>query len=421
MGIEGFGLSHVVPIAAAALGGAAIGAEREWSGHASGPGARFAGIRTFTLLGTLSGMAGVVFIHGAVPLATVLVTAATALVVVGYAAASRKGIEATTEVAGLVVVAAGVLDGLGELRLASGVIAVTWLVLLEKSRVHDFVRRIDDAEMRAAARFAVMAVVILPLLPEGPYGPWGGVKPRALWTFVLLFSGLSFVGFVARRAVGAERGVIVAGMLGGLVSSTAVTFAFGRASKESKAPIAALAAGAVAASTVMFPRLLVLNGMLQPSVAYAAAAPLLIGAAAGALVVLVEQRNAQPEKGKAPPPSNPLELGTALKTAAVLQLVLFLVHAVRERFGDAGFLATSALVGLTDTDALTLAVSTAVGSGLSPAVGAEAIAYGSVSNTVFKLGAAIALGAPAFARRVAIGLLAIIAAVLAATFLLVRA
>jgi uncharacterized membrane protein (DUF4010 family) len=421
MGIADVDLTRVVPIAAAALGGAAIGAEREWSGHASGPGARFAGIRTFTLLGAMSGMAGVVFTSGAPPLATVLLAATTALVVVGYAAATPKSIEATTEVAALVVVAAGVLDGLGELRLASGIIAVTWLVLLEKSRVHDFVRRIDDAEMRAAARFAVMAVVVLPLLPEGPYGPWGGVKPRALWTFVLLFSGLSFAGFVARRAVGAERGVIVAGMLGGLVSSTAVTFAFGRASKESKAPVAALAVGAVAASTVMFPRLLVLNGMLQPSVALAAAPTLLVGAVVGVLVVLVERRAARAETAKAPPASNPLELGTALKTAAVLQLVLFLVTAVRERFGDAGFLATSALVGLTDTDALTLAVSTAVGSGVSPTVGAQAIAYGSISNTVFKLGAAIALGAPAFARRVAIGLLAIIAALLAASFLLLRA
>jgi uncharacterized membrane protein (DUF4010 family) len=140
----------------------------------------------------------------------------------------------------------------------------------------------------------------------------------------------------------------------------------------------------------------------------------------GALVVLAQRRAAHAEAAAAPPPSNPLELGTALRTAAVLQLVLFIVAAVRQRFGDAGFLVTSVLVGLTDTDALTLAVATAVGAGLAPDVGAQAIAYGSVSNTVFKLGAAIVVGAPAYARRVALGLTALIAAVLGAGALLLR-
>jgi uncharacterized membrane protein (DUF4010 family) len=412
-------LSVVTAVAAATLGGAAIGAEREWSGHASGAGARFAGVRTFTLLGLTAGMAGVLF-RSAPELATVLVAGAVALVVVGYAAASRRSVEATTEVAALVVIAAGLLDGLGELRLASGVIAITWLLLIEKSSLHDFVFRIDDAEMRAAARFAVMAIVILPLLPAGPYGPWGGIRPRTLWMFVLLFSGLSFLGFLARRAIAAERGVIVAGMLGGLVSSTAVTIAFGRASREAKAPVVALAAGAIAASTVMFPRLIVVNGILEPSVAMAVWPTLAIATVVGALVVLAQRRAAHAEAAAAPPPSNPLELGTALRTAAVLQLVLFIVAAVRQRFGDAGFLVTSVLVGLTDTDALTLAVATAVGAGLAPDVGAQAIAYGSVSNTVFKLGAAIVVGAPAYARRVALGLTALIAAVLGAGALLLR-
>ena len=45
-------------IAGAALGGVAIGVERERSGHASGRHARFAGIRTFTLLGGLAGVIG---------------------------------------------------------------------------------------------------------------------------------------------------------------------------------------------------------------------------------------------------------------------------------------------------------------------------------------------------------------------------
>lgn len=120
----------------------------------------------------------------------------------GYIARSRQDVDGTTEAAALVVLAAGVLAGIGSLRIASGIVAILTLLLVEKSRLHALVQRIDDVGLRSGARFAVMALVILPLLPEGPYGPLGGVRPRELWALVLFFSGLSFAGYIARRAVG---------------------------------------------------------------------------------------------------------------------------------------------------------------------------------------------------------------------------
>ena len=208
----------------ALLGGAAVGLEREWSGHASGPGARFAGIRTFTLIGLVAGIAGALWRAGGELLAAALMVGGAALGVTAYAAASRRDIDGTTEAAALVVLAGGVLAGAGQLRLASGIIAGTTLLLVEKSRLHGWVRRIDDVGLRAGVRFAVMAMVVLPLLPAGPFGPLGGVRPRELWAIVLFFSGLSFAGFVARRLVGAHQGYPIAGLLGGLMSSTSVTF-----------------------------------------------------------------------------------------------------------------------------------------------------------------------------------------------------
>ena len=191
--------ADLVGIAIATLGGAAVGLEREWSGHASGPGARFAGIRTFTLLGLQAGIAGWLWSNGPRALATVLIAGGAALVVAAYAAASRIEVEGTTEVAALVVLATGVVAGMGELKLASAAIALTTLLLIEKSRLHAMATRLDDATLRAGFRFAVMAVVVLPLLPDGPFGPWGGVRPRQLWTLVLFFCGLSFAGYIARH------------------------------------------------------------------------------------------------------------------------------------------------------------------------------------------------------------------------------
>ena len=169
-----------------AVGGAAVGLEREWSGHAKGPKARFAGIRTFTLLGLQAGLAGW-FWRNDQRMATALIAAASALIVAAYVAVSRVEVDGTTEVAALVVLAAGVAAGMMELQLASAVFATTTLLLVEKSRLHKIVERIDDTGLRAGFRFAVMAVVIFPMLPAGPYGPRGGVRPRQLWAMVCSF------------------------------------------------------------------------------------------------------------------------------------------------------------------------------------------------------------------------------------------
>ena len=143
--------------------------------------------------------------------------------------------------AALIVLAAGLLAGLGSVRLASGIIAVLTLLLVEKSRLHALVQRIDDVGLRSGVRFAVMAFVVLPLLPEGPYGPLGGIRPREIWALVLFFSGLSFAGYVARRVAGPGHGYLVTGLLGGLVSSTNVTLTFARTSRTDLPAVRALA------------------------------------------------------------------------------------------------------------------------------------------------------------------------------------
>ncbi len=398
-------------VAAAAHGGAAVGVERQWSGHASGPRAHFAGVRTFTLLGGIAGLVGWLSAAGWPVAAAVLLAGAVALVVAGYVAASRTDVDGTTEVAALVVLAAGVAAGLGHYTLASAVVALTCLILVEKSQLHRLVKRLDDVEIRAGARFAVMAVVILPLLPAGPYGPLGGVRPRALWILVLLFTGLGFAGYAVRQVAGAGRGYRVAGLLGGLVSSTSVTLAFARESRAQPALGNALAAGVLAACTVMFVRVPLAAAVLQPALAQAVlplmALPALVGAA---LVVLTGRREAGGGAVAGQGPENPLQLAAALQMAALFQLVLFAVHGVRALWGDVGLLASGALMGLTDADAVTVAMASSVAEGTSAATAAVALALGALTNTLVKLGLALGIGAGAFRRTVALELGALAAA-----------
>jgi len=264
-----FDAHTLTDLGVAVLGGLAVGIEREWSGHARGHRARFAGVRTFTLLALASGLAGWLWATGVQGPALVLLAGLVALVVVAYNAASRHSVESTTEVAALVVMSAALLAGGGNTRVSAGITAVTLLLLIEKKQLHALVSRIHPAEFRAASLFAVLATVILPLLPEGPYGPYGAIKPRQLWMVVLLFSGISFAGFVARRAAGAHRGYAIAGTLGGLVSSTGTTLTLSEFSRQPSIPGLALAAGVLGANVVLFPRVLLTSLILAPSLAAA--------------------------------------------------------------------------------------------------------------------------------------------------------
>ncbi len=390
--------ASVIGIVVAALGGAAVGLERQWSGHADGPHARFAGIRTFTMLGATAGASGALWAGGAPWLAGVLLAGAVALTVAAYVRASRHDVDGTTEAAALLVLTAGVIAGLGRLTFASGIIALTSLLLIEKSRLHALVRRIADDDLRAAARFAVMALVVLPLLPAGPYGPLGGIRPRELWALVLFFSGLSFIGHLLRKAVGPDQGYLLSGVAGGLLSSTNVTWTFARTSQAEPHLSRALGFGAVAANAVLYPRVIaavaVLNTPLVPLLLPYLAAPAAVAAAVALAGLRATHVPAAADAAR--PDGNPLQLGAALQMAVVFQVVLMAVYLARDLQGASGVYASAFVLGLTDVDALTLSMARSVARAISPEAAARAIAIGILANTVMKAGIAIVFGRGAF-------------------------
>ena len=400
-------LADVLGILIATLGGAAVGLEREWSGHASGPTARFAGLRTFTLLGLEAGVIGWLWTNSQHGLAAVLLAGTALLIVAAYVAASRVEVDGTTEVAAFVVLAAGVIAGMHELRLASAAIALTTLLLVEKSRLHSIVTRIDDAGLRAGFRFAVMAVVILPILPTGPYGPFGGIRPRQLWAMVLFFSGISFAGYIARKSVGPNRGYPLAGMLGGIVSSTNVTWSFARASRSETDAATPLALGVVGASAVMCLRVLVATAVLNLPVSTALVPYLVAPFLAAALFAWWGIRKYKDATSVAEVPSNPLQFISALQMAVLFQVVLFAVRWAQGMWGETGIFLSAGVLGLTDVDALVVSIAKDAGTQLSIAAAARAITIGILANTLLKLSIGVLIGAKRFRRIVLLGLLAV--------------
>jgi uncharacterized membrane protein (DUF4010 family) len=394
----------------------AVGIEREWSGHATGPEARFAGARTFLLLGLSGCIAGLLTGRGNGLVGAALLAGAAALAVTAYAIAARRGnqeaVDGTTEAAALVVLGLGAMAGFGELRLSAATGAVVVLALREKSAIQGFVRRLGEVELRAALQFAVLALVLLPILPPGPYGPVGGIRPRELWFVVLLVSGLNFAGYLARRAIGETKGVVVAGILGGVVSSTAVSLSFARQSRERPESAAPLALGVLGACTVLFLRLVILTlalrPVLTPALTWFFLPPLLVGLALFGLGFLAARSD---DEGPVTPEGrSPLRLGSAIMLAIGFQAVLMAFAWVRERFGTGGILTSASLLGLTDMDALTLAMSRLASEPDMLRIAALAMALGVLSNTLVKLGVVVAVGAGAFRRRAGLYLLCLAAA-----------
>jgi len=261
------------------------------------------------------------------------------------------------------------------------------------------VARLDEPMLLAAARFAVMSVVVLPLLPEGPFGPAPGIKPRDLWMLVLLFSGMSFVGFIAQRLSGAA-GYPITGLIGGLVSSTSVTLNFARLSKTHQQQEAPLATGAVAASTVLFVRVAaavaILDATLLPVLARYLAAPFVVGLIAVALA----WRSLRDDHADGDGVTNPLQLRNAIELALLFQAVLYAVYYIRQWTGAAGLMATGFVLGLTDVDALTLSMTRNVATGVSIDMACRAILTGIVANSLMKAGMAVAIGTRRFAWQV---------------------
>ena len=398
-----FDLTALAAVAVATVGGLAVGIEREWSGKAVGPRARFAGIRTFTLLGLVSGLTGWLWSAGLQGLALVLLAGVCGLVVIAYLAASRADVDGTTEVAAFVVLTAGVLAGFGLEQVASGIIALTVLLLVEKRQLHGLVSKLDRIEIRAGARFAVMATVVLPLLPQGPYGPWGGVRPRMLWALVLFFSGLSFAGYVARRAIGKNRGYAIAGTLGGLVSSTSVTLALARVSRNKGSAGLALAAGTLGASVMLFPRVLLAMAVLAAPVARLLWPGFILPMAVGSVLVLRGLGEAD-HSDRFHGESNPLQVVAALQMAILFQFVLFGVWIATAYFGEQGLFTSAAVLGLADVDALTVSLAQASKAGTPADVAARALTIGILANTCVKLAIAMAVGRGRFRPLAGIGL-----------------
>ncbi len=390
----------------ALLIGALIGLEREfYQQRKNSP--DFAGIRTFSLIALLGSVSAFLSGEYGIILAALALGGLVLMTTVSYyGALLRNQIETgiTTEIAAVLTFLFGVLVMGDHAIVAVALAVVTSLLLVLKGRLHEFIRDMSLEDIHLTLQFALVAAVILPLLPNRTLDPLGLLNPFQIWLMVVFVSGIGFSGYVLIKILGPTRGINLAGILGGLASSTATTISFSSASREYPHMVLHYARAVVLASTVMIPRVLLLILVIYPPLALRVLIPLAAMLVAGLVFVFFVQKSPETDQPSVFPEfniTNPLKLSTAIKFGILFAIVLVIVEYAQTFLGSSGVYLASILTGLTDVDAITLSVTRlATNAQLSLDVAGAAVIIAVLMNTFSKGAITYFSGSPELRRPV---------------------
>jgi len=381
-----FDLLQRVGVAAAI--GLLIGIERGWQLRDQKDGARVAGIRTFSLIGLGGGISGL--------LASLTAPVVLGLSVFGFAIGfgllerqhmRRTGIfSATGFVAALLTFLLGAAALQGDLIIAAAGGVLTAIVLAQRHAMHGFLRHLRWLELRAGLLLLVMTVVLLPVLPDRFVDHWEAINPYRIWLMTVLLAVVSFAGYVAMRLAGARRGLLYAGLAGGLISSTTVTWVYSRMVRKDRNMRAGVLAAILSSWTVSLLRMggiaiAVAPGLAGQLMAPLLAASVLLAAPAAISYALAGNRAASDRKL---PLKNPFELTTVLGFGLLLTVIMLLSRLAAAWSGEKGLSILSAASGLLDVDPITLSMAQAAQAGMTASHAAAIILIAALANGTAK-------------------------------------
>lgn len=392
--------AELIAFLAAAGFGAVIGLERQAGKHDES--VRF-GARTFALYGLWGAFASFVGDRYGTGAFVVAAAGFLGLVVAAYVISARRSGDygTTTEAAAVAAFLTGVLAFEEQWVAALAVSVGTAALLRSKEPLHRLTDRFTDDDIRAVLQFAVITALVLPLVPDTDLGPYGAFNPYEIWLMVVLISAVGLAGYLALRWLG-SKGLVLTGLLGGLVSSTAVTLGYSRMARAGPDLSAGLAAGVLAASTVMYPRVLGEAAVVAPALARPLVAPLvamgvIVGGAAAWTWLRFGRQDAEVAKLEL---RNPLTLGVALWFALLYATIVFFSELLLNEVSAASVQLVGAVSGIHDVDAITLSTANLVRDGFDPGTGAETVLIAVVVNTVVKGGLAWFIAGRGWYRRV---------------------
>ncbi|ARV12308.1 hypothetical protein BTO09_08085 [Gilvibacter sp. SZ-19] len=366
--------------------GLILGLEREYDKLKDEHG--FAGIRTFPIMAIIG------FILGNLSTTytpwLVIITAAAFLLFLALSHISMvqkhvmTGITTNLALFATLILGIMVANHLHKEAVATAVVVVTLLSL--KTTFKTFIKNITSEELFAFIKFSIITLLILPFLPNQDYGPEGLLNPFEIGSIVVIVSFLNFIGYFLVKYVGSKRGILLTAILGGLISSTAVSWIYAARSKESPELSKEYAAGIIIASAIMFPRLAVLAYIFNSAILSYIAIPFTILTLICLIsAILFIRKNTEVSK-TAINLGNPLNIWNALGFGAIYLAILFAVFYGNQFFGESGLYFSALIAGLADTDAITISMAKFGSLEDKLALATNVIITATISNMIVKLG-----------------------------------
>ncbi|WP_456393229.1 MgtC/SapB family protein [Persephonella sp.] len=348
----------------------------------------FAGIRTFPLISVLGMLSGLIFDKYWDGILYFTFGAVVLLAVINYYLEYQKDIGSTTEIATFIAFIIGLLIYYEHYYIAAFLSVATTGLLALKRTLEKFAKNISEEDIFAILKFALVTVVIYPLLPDKNFGPFDAINPKNIWEMVVLVSVIDFLAYIILRWKGTKT-LWITGVIGGMISSTAVSYELAKLSRKYSAVTYSALFGIVLAWLIMNFRVLFLSGVVNTEVTLTLLWPVL--ALSGVYVVIIgiiyiknrEQisRSSQQEI----PFTNPFQISSALQFGVIYGIIIFATKALQHYYGSKGVYIASFISGVIDVDAITLSLSTLAKNGtLTTIIAAKAIVIAIVSNSIFK-------------------------------------
>ena len=387
----------------AILIGILIGLERE---HSRSKASKiFAGIRTYPLLSMLGFSAALVASITNVWLYGIIFIGYSALITTSYISSAREGrLGGTSEASALLVFILGSLVYWNMILVAAAIAVFTILFLSLKIQLHSFVGKINSEDILAIVKLAIITIIILPLLPNQTIDPFNIFNPRTIWLMVIFVSGIGFVGYILVKYVGKDKGIGLTGFLGGMVSSTAVTFSMSKKSKESEMLAGNYAVGVLLASSVMYLRIFIIVVFLELKLAMHAWLPLIIFGITGLLISYLFKKKIPSPINEVFELKNPLELRFALLFGLIFGIVIVVSKAAQLYLGTEALYGVSAIAGITSVDAIVLSVIHLLPVSINISTAVAAIIIATAANNIVKIVISLYWGSKEFMKFVSIGL-----------------
>jgi uncharacterized membrane protein (DUF4010 family) len=260
------------------------------------------------------------------------------------------------------------------------------LLISAREPLHRFAATLRDGEIITLAKFLIIIGIILPLLPDEPVTSLTDITPYQVWLAVVAVSTLSYASYLVQRFIAPDHGVFISAALGGLYSSTATTVILSRRASDVTQDAGDLQSAIVLATSIMFLRILVVVGVFNLELAT------LLLPALGLLCTLglatsyaIHQMSGTRNKtsDETLPPTNPLEVTTAITFAGLFIILSVGVAWAKTHFGEEGLFLLGALAGVTDVDPFVLNLAQGAGA-LNLYAAATAILVAASSNNILK-------------------------------------